>query len=45
MEGAKRDYKSGAEPDWAVARGSVKDKGGVQSIERAFVILEEVARP
>jgi DNA-binding IclR family transcriptional regulator len=46
MEGAKRDYKSEAEPGWAgaVARGSLKDKGGVQSIERAFAILEEVAR-
>ena len=46
MEGAKREHKIDDAPDWAEAagRGSLRDKGGVQSIERAFAILEEVAR-
>jgi DNA-binding IclR family transcriptional regulator len=46
MDGAKRDYDASDAPDWdgAAARGSLRDKGGVQSIERAFAILEEVAR-
>lgn len=46
MEGAKREYKADDEPGWteAAARGALRDKGGVQSIERAFAILEEVAR-
>jgi IclR family transcriptional regulator, KDG regulon repressor len=46
MEGAKRDYKANDAPDRteAATRGSLRDQGGVQSIERAFAILEEVAR-
>lgn len=46
MDGAKRERRSEDEHAWAgsPARGSLKDKGGVQSIERAFAILEEVAR-
>jgi IclR family transcriptional regulator, KDG regulon repressor len=46
MDGAKREYNASDAPDWteAAPRGSLRDKGGVQSIERAFAILEEVAR-
>jgi DNA-binding IclR family transcriptional regulator len=46
MEGAKRQPKFDDSAEWIepAARGSLRDKGGVQSIERAFAILEEVAR-
>jgi IclR family KDG regulon transcriptional repressor len=46
MDGAKRQSKFDDAADWIepAARGSLRDKGGVQSIERAFAILEEVAR-
>jgi len=46
MEGAKREHKIVDALHWAEAagRGSLRDRGGVQSIERAFAILEEVAR-
>lgn len=45
MEGAKRNWGLPDAPDWGdVTRGSLRDQGGVQSIERAFAILEEVAR-
>jgi DNA-binding IclR family transcriptional regulator len=46
MEGAKRAQRLAQPPDRAEdgARGSLRDQGGVQSIERAFAILEEVAR-
>src|SRR6476660_859378 len=46
MDGAKREYNASDAPDWteAAPRGSLRDKGGVQSLERAFAILEEVAR-
>jgi IclR family transcriptional regulator, KDG regulon repressor len=46
MDGVKRQDKRDEAADWIepAARGSLRDKGGVQSIERAFAILEEVAR-
>ncbi len=46
MEGMKRDRKADDADGWveAAGRGSLRDKGGVQSLERAFAILEEVAR-
>jgi DNA-binding IclR family transcriptional regulator len=45
MEGAKRHWGPDEAPEWSeAARGSLRDQGGVQSIERAFAILEEVAR-
>ena len=46
MDGAKRTYKADDADGWpeSAGRGSLRDKGGVQSIERAFAILEEVVR-
>jgi IclR family transcriptional regulator, KDG regulon repressor len=46
MDGAKRNYKADDADGWpeSAGRGSLRDKGGVQSIERAFAILEEVVR-
>ena len=46
MEGMKRSRKADDGDGWAevASRGSLRDKGGVQSLERAFAILEEVAR-
>ena len=46
MDGAKRTYKADDADGWPepAGRGSLRDKGGVQSIERAFAILEEVVR-
>jgi IclR family transcriptional regulator, KDG regulon repressor len=46
MEGQKRELRGHEDPRGVASSraGSLKDRGGVQSIGRAFAILEEIAR-